>query len=178
MQSARHEIPDEDLTDIQYMVAEVNSEMQSEDLLVLTDLEDDPESIARIGRWGEEYVYNVLRRRNCLPNGLKITGIDWVNEITESGSPYDIEVTLERQEGMEATGEDGDKVYIEVKSTASSSKDLVAFSWNELKFAEEKKDSYQLYRVYHAGTQTPRLRQLENINHYLLVKGTRLFFLL
>ena len=190
MQSARHEIPDEHLTDIQQFAMEATSEESPQsnqrlpELPVLSDMEDldDPESIKRIGHWGEEYVYMVLSRRRCLPSGRKIASIDWVNETSESGKPYDIEVTLEKEEtrGEEESNdeEDGTKVFIEVKSTASSSKDLVAFSWNELKFAEQESGSYHLYRVYHAGMKTPRLCQLENLTHYLKDRGVRMVFLL
>ena len=44
---------------------------------------------------------------------------------------------------------------------SSSSKDVVNFSWSELKFAEEKCESYHLYRVYNAGRASHRLCQLE-----------------
>lgn len=151
------------------------------ELPVLEDL-DDPESIQRIGRWGEEFVYAELSRHRCLPSGRKIASIDWVNENSESGKPYDIAVTLEKEERKE-TEDRGDKedspmVYIEVKSTASSSKDIVAFSWGELKFAEQENEGYHLYRVYHVGTTTPRLCQLQNLTNYLQNRGVRMVFML
>ena len=81
-----------------------------------------------------------------------------MNESRETGLPYDIEVELESSEVGDVNGDS--KVFIEVKSTSSSSKDVVNFSWSELKFAEEKCESYHLYRVYNAGRASHRLRVL------------------
>ena len=86
-----------------------------------------------------------------------------MNELQESGRPYDIEIELLPVDGST----DSLLVYIEVKSTISNNKDLISFSWNELKFAAEKKHSYHLYRVYNAGQTSHRICQVENFNQYL-----------
>lgn len=176
-QSAQHEVADEDLVNIQHLVEYISSNSSNGDpvipLIEISDV-DDPESILRIGRWGEEFVSAVLRRRGELPNGRKIKDIQWVNETAETGKPYDIEVELEASED----NDDNTRIYIEVKSTSSSKKDLVNFSWSELKFAEEKCGDYHLYRVYNAGRDSHRLCQLEDLSQYLQSKPIRLFFIL
>lgn len=162
---AQREIPDHDLVDIQHLVEHSRSPIIP--LIRNTHEAHDTHFLKKIGRWGEEFVYTVLQRRGELPNGQNIEKIVWVNEFQESGKPYDIEVDLK-------TG----KNYIEVKSTVADKKDLVPFSWNELKFAEEKLHDYHLYRVYNAGKSSYRLCQLENLNHYLKNKPMRLLFYL
>ena len=176
MQSAQHEVADEDLVDIQHLVNEIDSSADSNSLIPLIEISNEDtyqESILRIGRWGEEFVSAVLGQRRRLPNGRAIRSVNWVNESGETGLPYDIEVELKSSE------EGGDsKVFIEVKSTSSSSKDVVNFSWSELKFAEEKCESYHLYRVYNAGRASHRLCQLEGLGRYLQSKPVRLFIIL
>lgn len=179
MQSAKQEIPDEDLVDIQDFVTAVSGPSEENSVIPLIEIDDinDPESILRIGRWGEELVSTVLQRRGRLPSGQLIAGVNWVNQSGETGKPYDIEVELEHIAGA---GEDetDSKVYIEVKSTSASTKDVVDFSWKELKFAEEQGKGYHLYRVYSAGRATHKLRQLENLSCYLHNGPVRLLLLL
>lgn len=170
MQSAKQEIPDQDLIDIQHLVTEVSGSS----VIPLLEIADsnDPGSILRIGRWGEEFVSTVLQRRGKLPDGRLIVSVDWVNQSEETGKPYDIIVELECRDGT------NDNIYIEVKSTSSNTKDVVDFSWNELKFAEKEGKNYHLYRVYNAGRATHRLCRLENLSSYLHNGPVRLLFLL
>ena len=179
MQPAQQEVADEDLVSIQHLVEEIREGSSNSTGSIIPLIEigsiDDPESTMRIGRWGEEFVATVLWQRGQLPNGGVIKSVCWMNEGQETGNPYDIEVELES-----SSEDDGDKkrVYIEVKSTSSGDKDLVNFSWSELKFAEEKCESYHLYRVYNAGRASHRLCQLEDLGRFLRNKPLRLFFLL
>ena len=108
-----------------------------------------------IGRWGEELVYEYLKHAQKLPNGQPIQTVTWINKDSETGRPYDIEVQTTST-----------TVYIEVKSTSSAVKELVYFSWKELKFAEQELQ-FHLYRVYSAGTAAVSLRCLENL-HFVL----------
>ena len=110
------------------------------------------------------YLYNihtVLGLEIKFPSNRVRSTLNWVNESGETGLPYNIEVELESSEEGDVNGDS--KVFIEVKSTSSDSKDVVnlSFSWSELKFVEEKCESYHLYRVYNAGRASHRLRQLE-----------------
>lgn len=174
MQSAKQEVPDEDLVDIQDFVAAVSpSDRTSVIPPIEIDDSNDLESIMKIGRWGEELVTTVLQRRGKLPGGQLISNVNWVNQSGETGMPYDIEVELETSEGA-----DESKVYIEVKSTSANTKDVVDFSWKELKFAEEKGSGYHLYRVYNAGRASHKLCQLENLSCYLLKGPVRLLLML
>ncbi len=175
MKSAREELPDNELVDIQHITNDAKVEMP------LTEFanSDDQESLLRIGRWGEEYVYQVLLRRGALPCGRKIENISWVNQTRETGKPYDIEVKLGGG-GGDADGDEikDDRIYIEVKSTVAENKDLAFFSLNELKFAEKVSSYYHLYRVYNTGKSSSRICHLENLHKYLCSGPTRLMLLL
>ena len=174
MQSARNEVPDEDLVDIQHLVDQVRDSNKGNPIIPLIEISnaDDKESRIKIGRWGEEFVYEVLRRKGELPNGDKIKKIVWVNKTSETGMPYDIEIETD------AAVDSVRVIYVEVKSTAASNKDLVEFSWQELKYAERMAADYHLYRVYNAGKPSHRLCQLEDVQNYLHETHTRLLFFL
>ena len=125
----------------------------------------DQDSQERIGQWGEEYVYKYLRAVDSLPSGQKIKSVTWINGDMETGKPYDIEVQIEPQA----------LIYIEVKTTKSSKKEFMEFSWNELQFAHKEKDKYQLYRVYNAGSELVTLRWMQNLSSILTTRPVRLF---
>ena len=130
----------------------------------LEDCSDDQVSRERVGRWGEEYVYKYFNAIKHLPNGQAIQSVTWINKTHETGEPYDIEVNIEP-----------DKVlYIEVKSTKSPRKELMQFSWNELQFADRKKQCYHLYRVYSAGSARVALKWMENLSDVLDTRPVRL----
>jgi len=101
-------------------------------------------------------VYTFLKAKGRLPDGRAFQSIQWVNENSESANPYDIEIEVANE-----------KIYIEIKSTTSAHKELVAISWRELKFAEEQSGNFHLYRVYRAGKVTTELCWLENLFNYL-----------
>ncbi|GKD90847.1 chlorophyll A/B binding protein 13, chloroplastic [Tanacetum coccineum] len=63
--------------------------------------------------------------------------VKWVNEIKESGLPYDIVIE----------GSDNSKEYIEVKATSHAWKDWFRISVKEWDFAREKGDSFCVARV-------------------------------
>ena len=152
-------------------IVDIRSKMQSvqtddiEDIEVLSiPDEDDPVSLKAIGRWGERFVYAFILKRGMLADGRVIQGVEWVNERNETDKPYDILVQI--QDGP---------VYIEVKSTASSDKELIAISWNELKFAERESKNFHVYRVYGAGQSSQKLFWLENLYEHLETTPTRFF---
>lgn len=119
--------------------------------------EFDQESRDLVGRWGEEYVYKYLGMKKQLPEGQLIQTVTWINEKLETGKPYDIEVKIAPDT----------VIYIEVKSTKTSNKELIEFSWNELQFAEREKKNYHLYRVYNAGSTSVNLKWMENLSNVL-----------
>ncbi|KAL7126239.1 hypothetical protein ABFS83_14G172700 [Erythranthe nasuta] len=80
------------------------------------------------GRRGELFAFNYL----CSKNGEK-KSVKWVNEMKESGLPYDIIV--------------GGEEYIEVKSTTSRNKDWFEISVGEWQFAVEKGESFSIAHV-------------------------------
>ncbi|OQS00244.1 phosphoserine aminotransferase [Thraustotheca clavata] len=84
-----------------------------------------------IGRAGESYVANVLRESL----GDKV---EWVNEIKETGLPYDI--CIEHSSGG--------REYIEVKSTSTFDKMMFEMSVQELDFAGQQGSQYSIYRVF------------------------------
>lgn len=210
MISAAHDLSDVSggggacLVDIQHVVDQLHDRKSLPLPLVDHSDEQDQESFVRIGRWGEEHVYTVLRASGELPNGRKIDSIVWVNEMEESGKPYDIEVMVERGDaggrGVDGgTGGGGDgkegeisnvpgdgdgeeepktKVFIEVKSTVAHEKAIVEISLNELNFAVLKSCDYHMYRVYGAGLPSSRLCLLENLHQFLKQKSAQLLFYL
>lgn len=118
-----------------------------------------------IGRWGEEYVYKYLSSVSHLPSGQRIMSVTWINEDSETGKPYDLQINIEPQAIL----------YIEVKSTKSCKKEFMEFSWNELQFAEREKQNYHLYRVYSAGSELATLKWIENLSGILTTQPVRLF---
>ena len=183
------------LVDIQDFVDQVGQRTTLPSTIELVENEKDEESLLKISRWGEEYVYSVLLARGELPNGNKIVGLKWVNQENESGRPYDIEVVVREDkdngvELMEEMGAEAEQmegiednssirtIFIEVKSTAAKEKSVFEISLNEIKFAEKKHRDYHLYRVYNAGLQSSRLFQLENLHLYLKQNSAKLMFII
>ena len=124
-----------DITDLMKTVAIGDSVVE-----LLPD-EGNQTSKEAVGRWGEWFVYNHLKQLKVLPNGIKIAEVQWMNENTETGDPYDLTIVTETKE----------KWYVEVKATSSMNKDIFPISWKELKFAEKEGQRYLLYRLYNAG---------------------------
>jgi hypothetical protein len=112
-----------------------------------------------IGRWGEECVYMLLKHIE------KDHQVVWVNEIAESGLPYDIRIK----------GKDVE-IFIEIKSTSASEKHVLEISSQEIKCAFEKREDYHLYRVYNAGNPHDcRVARLRNLASNLDTKAVSLF---
>ncbi|XP_071735691.1 protein NO VEIN-like [Rutidosis leptorrhynchoides] len=63
--------------------------------------------------------------------------VRWVNEVKESGLPYDIVVV----------GKDNSKEYIEVKATSNARKDWFSVTVREWQYAVEKGESFSIARV-------------------------------
>jgi hypothetical protein len=98
-----------------------------------------------VGRWSEAYVNKALRQMS------QFSKIDWVNENSESGKPYDF-IVIENEI----------QKFIEVKGTPSESKNLIYLSAPEWNLMSEHKENYSFYRVYMAGTINAFFQVYEN----------------
>ncbi len=98
-------------------------------------------SRAENGKLGEEFIYNLLLDKLDADSELYHTSLDFPQ------SPYDIEYI-----------ENGEKKYIEVKST-SGNKPIFNMSSGELKFMEKYKDSYKLYMVMNVKNEFPDVKE-------------------
>lgn len=98
------------------------------------------------GRRGEEVAFNYYSKKV----GIKF--VKWVNEVKETGLPYDIEV---------CDGEN-EKEYIEVKTTDSAKKDWYEISFREWQFAVEKGESFSIARIVLSGDKTARVTTFKN----------------
>ncbi|XP_076448916.1 LOW QUALITY PROTEIN: uncharacterized protein LOC143285481 [Babylonia areolata] len=123
-----------------------------------------------VGRWGEHLVYDYLLQQKKLHSD--IYEVIWTNEAEESGKPYDFEVVC--------TSEDeAYTVYVEVKATRSSKKEVFEISANEVKFASEQGEGYHIYRVFSAGTTDQvQLVRLTNVSQRMNTKEVRLLMVI
>ncbi|GJV34314.1 histidine kinase-, DNA gyrase B-, and HSP90-like ATPase family protein [Tanacetum coccineum] len=92
--------------------------------------------------------------------------VKWVNEVKESGLPYDILVK----------GKDKSKEYIEVKSTSVAKKDWFTISMNEWKFAVEKGESFIVARVVLSDGNVPKITTYKNPAKLLQSRHLQLAF--
>ncbi|EYU42938.1 hypothetical protein MIMGU_mgv1a000065mg [Erythranthe guttata] len=79
--------------------------------------------------------------------------VKWVNEVKESGLPYDIVVGGDEEGGGE---------YIEVKATDSTKKDWFEISVGEWKFAVEKGESFSIAHVALLGEDKAKITMYRN----------------
>ncbi|PWA85335.1 hypothetical protein CTI12_AA151420 [Artemisia annua] len=104
----------------------------------------------------EELRNGELETFKCFSAALGDKKVKWVNEVKESGLPYDIAVE----------GKDNSMEYIEVKSTSKAKKDWFDISLNEWKFAIEKGESFSIARVVLLDGKPPKItiyRDLEKL---------------
>lgn len=125
-----------------------------------------------IGRWGEALVAEYLQGQKELGN---ISDYKWANTEEETGSPYDFEVQI----AGENDENDICKNYIEVKSTLANDKEVFEISIQQIKFANRKKSSYHIYRVFNAGnSERVRLIRITNLDMRLTNKQVKLCMLI
>ncbi|RLI79420.1 hypothetical protein DRP05_03950 [Archaeoglobales archaeon] len=84
-------------------------------------------------------------------NGNIVVEIIWLNKNGESGEHYDIKVI-----------ENGEEIFIEVKSTKEYGKAWFTMSKDQWKLMKEKGDKFYIYRVYGAGTEEVKLEKIPN----------------
>ena len=125
--------------------------------------------VPEVGYWGECLVHQYLLAQKAAGN---ILDVFWINEEEERGSPYDFEVHFEDDTGLHVD-------YIEVKSTLSESKEVFQVSVQQIKFANEKKGNYHVYRVFNAGNpEKVRLIRIHDLDLRLSQKQVRLCMLI
>ena len=123
-----------------------------------------------IGRWGEYLVYNYLLQQQEMHGD--ISSINWCNSDDETGNPYDFEVKLNTEQGEVS-------IYVEVKSTLSDTKDWFEISFQQVKFALQKKEQFHVYRVFSAGDmEKVRLVHFDNLSQRLHQKQVKLCMLI
>merc|ERR1719378_11199 len=130
--------------------------------------DDGEEGNVEVGRWGEELVYKHLLSRLKKPDS-GIVQVSWGNKFGESGMPYDIVVR------QQTPGGESETVYVEVKATRSSQKQLFEISPNEVQFALDQKEHYHLFRVFNAGNpERVRIAKIVNVCDQLDKKSVKL----
>lgn len=108
---------------------------------------DNKPVIKEIGHHAEFFVNNYL-----LHHPDSFTNVVWVNELEESGLPYDF-----------ICSENGLKLYIEVKGTPSDTKEEIYLSSAEWRFLFENDKNYSLFRIYGIGKEKYRFERINNV---------------
>ena len=121
-----------------------------------------------IGRWGEEYAFRCIKEelKNKHPdaslkdteqgfrlekNGNVVVEVIWLNKYGESEQHYDIKII-----------ENGNEIFIEVKSTKEYEKAWFQVSKDQWRLMKEKGDKFYIYRVYGAGTEKAKIEKIYN----------------
>lgn len=128
------------------------------------------EYIVHIGRWGEIWVNEMLKKKYSFEVAKKSITIEWMNEESESGLPFDFRITRGHQ-----------TEYIEVKSTTKLNQESFPISYNELMFAQNNSSSFQIYRLYNVGAENPndlQMRVIKEIPSLLNSHGLNLFIVI
>lgn len=123
-----------------------------------------------IGRWGEEYVFNVLKAQLGTDATLLETDfgfhlsnlqlevdVYWLNIRSDSGKGYDF-ILRQADEEVE---------YIEVKATVEDNEELIIISGTQWEFARKlfhsgEGDKYVIYRIFNAGKSNARIITIKN----------------
>jgi hypothetical protein len=132
-----------------------------------------------VGRWGEALVYQYLLLASGAAlgggggggggNGQGSVDVEWANERGESRAFYDIKLTPRQGGGGSSLGLGGAPmlsrtVYVEVKATASLSKNVFELSLQEWEFASKPGVRFDVYRVFGAGDpQRARIVVVEDV---------------
>lgn len=165
------------VTDLPVWNEQTMSEMSFEELEIGSNLQL-PEAIEidagaaekEIGDWGERLVNNYLSQMQQADKSIQY--VIWSKETGNEGNPYDFEVIFQSPEGRKS-------IFIEVKTTLSSDKGTFEISAQELRFALDHKESFEIYRVYSAGNKEQiRLMRITNVPLQLDMKKLRLYMLI
>lgn len=101
----------------------------------------------RLGKAGEQWVAEVEKRRLCEAGRPDLAErVSWVAQVEGDGHGYDIA----------SFREDGEPLYIEVKTTNGGKNTPFLISPNEVAVSQEKGCQYAIYRVFDFG-KAPRV---------------------
>jgi Domain of unknown function (DUF3883) len=113
----------------------------------------------RTGRLGEMVAYKYFTDQ------LGPGRVRWVNELSETGLPYDIVINGDCEETKE---------FVEVKSTLYSRKDWFSISMREWQFACERGDAFTIAHVILMGSGKASIIVLKNLYKLILQHTLRL----
>ena len=121
-----------------------------------------------IGHAGEFLTFQYLYRTFSSEIETGEVEVKWVNEFVESGHPYDVIVTRNKEPIL----------YVEVKSTTTSSHVIkpVEISWKEIQFALEKGETYHVYRVSLSREHGPHIAVFPHLSSRFASHELQLFF--
>jgi hypothetical protein len=130
----------------------------------------DPETLKRIGRWGEEYVVHCLRYElstlygsaeirdeddgsgfAVLIDGRGCARVKWWNANQDEGIGHDLVLEIE-----------GEQRLIEVKTTIDSERGEFDVSGRQWKEMQARRGTYYIYRVFDAGNVSARIVRLKD----------------
>ena len=122
---------------------------------------------------GEQWVNEYLRSKYQDKIQSNEMDIIWLNENFEQGKPYDFILRSLKFDWV---------IYIEVKSTLSSNRQLIPITFNELQHCcslTNRNHEFQIYRVYNTGQlKKVKLRIVENLEEKLRKHALELFLLI
>ena len=163
-------------------------------LATLVDVNNDQERSGggestrlKIGRWGEMWVHEMMKRRYESEIADGSLCVEWVNERAETGLPFDFRLTRrrlqqqpqQREEGEHDDDEEEETTFIEVKSTRRAHQEVFPVSSRELAFAHECGANYHIYRLYNVGqVHDVRLKIVKNLPRLLNTHQVNLFMLI
>ncbi len=115
---------------------------------------NDPNSNIAIGKWGEKFVYNILK--NKYPQTENYI-IKWLNQNGDVGKGYDFLILKDNEEIL----------YIEAKSKIDEKPKLISITGTQWEWArklhnQNQGDKYRIYVVSGAGTTKAKYRQIKN----------------
>lgn len=113
----------------------------------------------RTGRLGEMVAYKYFTDQ------LGPGKVRWVNELSETGLPYDIVIDGDREETKE---------FVEVKATLYSRKDWFSITMREWQFACERGDGFTIAHVILMGSGKASIIVLKNLYRLILQHTLRL----
>lgn len=114
--------------------AEINNS-KSESLSKTYDIEKVKAQFQETGRKGEELINSYF---NMLLEKGEISSYKWYNEKSESSKPYDFHLETKN----------GTIIYLDVKTTDYGFGQKIIFSSQEIDFASQSHNYYNVYRVY------------------------------
>ncbi|CAE7198124.1 NOV [Symbiodinium natans] len=106
----------------------------------------------KVGRWGEQFVYEYLRKKLEHEDSQK--RVIWVNEVEETGFQYDLRIEDSTSGDVEA--------YVEVKTSRAKDKQLFEMSYREWTFAQKEGSKFVIFRVSNAGKEDVELCSIAN----------------